>query len=293
MVKRQNSKAKKRAAANNSQKRLTRTQTRRLQFENAENQGNANEPSEEMDELTNINTRRKIPISRTRSDPNLLHSTLNCREYFEEKAMHSIEKIAHESVANLDLRLGALETLAEKFQRLDRKIGTIKQNEKDIEYLSSSLAKVDLEGRETNRLAYETSLEVHANFTRIGSIEKKHGELESRVAKQEKRLSNFIETGSTTGGRGFARLKIDRPSFSAAAYDKPIRFLSDLMAYIEMTGVDETNIKYVIKQSLKNATRSWWEFIEPQIKSLRDFREKFCKRYWSDEVQTEVRNELE
>lgn len=118
-----------------------------------------------------------------------------------------------EAVSNLDKRIGAFEPFAEKFQSQDARIDTIKRNVKDIDYSLRTIAKVDNKGRGTNKLAYETRSKVHAQHLRMYTYEKKHLELEGRVTEQEKCLANFIETGSTTGSRGFAKIKFDRPSF--------------------------------------------------------------------------------
>lgn len=140
MVKR--NKTKKGINSSIGSRRLTRAQTRRQQNTNAEDPGEImNAQTDETVVPVVANSRRPIPIMRTRSDPNLLNSTLNGRDYFEEHSMIMVERNTRESLSLVDKRIGALESLAEKYKSLDLKIGAIRQNVKDIEYLSSTLGR--------------------------------------------------------------------------------------------------------------------------------------------------------
>ena len=90
-----------------------------------------------------------------------------------------------------------------------------------------------------------------------------------------------------------SQIKYALPTFGAMPADKPICFLRALINYLTAASATSENFKYIIEQALRGSAYEWWENVEESIVNVRDFREKFTAKYWSEGVQNKIRRELE
>ncbi|KAL7307563.1 hypothetical protein TKK_0000255 [Trichogramma kaykai] len=87
--------------------------------------------------------------------------------------------------------------------------------------------------------------------------------------------------------------KLIMPTYSGACCDKPMRFLRDMMDYVQAVGISEQHFKHVIKQALKGAAAEWYDHAEDQIQSIAQFQQRFKNRFWSRIHQQRKRETLE
>ncbi|CAB0039251.1 unnamed protein product [Trichogramma brassicae] len=87
--------------------------------------------------------------------------------------------------------------------------------------------------------------------------------------------------------------KLIMPTFSAACCDKPMRFLRDMMDYVQAVGISEQHFKHVIKQALRGAAAEWYDHAEDQIQTIAQFQQRFKNRFWSRIHQQRKRETLE
>lgn len=90
-----------------------------------------------------------------------------------------------------------------------------------------------------------------------------------------------------------AVVRAELPTFGAAAYDRPMQFLSALNKYIEAIDPHKSNFKFIIDQALKGPAHDWWEHVESRVISFEIFRERFTTRYWNSSIQAAFSRELE
>ena len=49
----------------------------------------------------------------------------------------------------------------------------------------------------------------------------------------------------------------------------------------------------MIERSLRGPPGDWWKIVENEVRNLQTFLKKFTQRYWSEQVQHEIRRKLE
>lgn len=85
--------------------------------------------------------------------------------------------------------------------------------------------------------------------------------------------------------------KLITPTFRGYASERPMRFLSELDKYRQALG-PQCNIKVIIEQSLTNLAKDWWRLVEDNVETWENFKEEFIQRFWNDEVQYQVHQNL-
>ncbi|CAB0040565.1 unnamed protein product [Trichogramma brassicae] len=95
-----------------------------------------------------------------------------------------------------------------------------------------------------------------------------------------------------------ARMSLLQPAklimpISGACCDKPMRFLPDMMDYVQAVGISEQHFKHVIKQALKGPAAEWYDHAEDQIRTIAQFQQRFKNRFWSRIHQQQKRETLE
>lgn len=90
-----------------------------------------------------------------------------------------------------------------------------------------------------------------------------------------------------------SKIKFTPPTFEGRKFEQPMRYLRDLKAYLDVTDADQTEVKYIITQSLKGSASEWWHLVEDDVNSWKEFDLRFRTRYWSETKQAEIRRKLE
>ena len=80
------------------------------------------------------------------------------------------------------------------------------------------------------------------------------------------------------------RVKLQLPMFKGAENDRPMKFLSALIKYVQATKPDTTNLQCIIAQALEEAAKDWWYLVESKVESLDDFEKLFKTRFWNSSM---------
>ena len=161
------------------------------------------------------------------------------------------------------------------------------QNEVDIIYLSSGLDKLTVNSAEAKELIQTTS---QTTALLVRNFEGFNRQLES----DKEELVEMIESrcrGGTTNGPLHNKLEI--PTFKGAVYDKPMKFLNDLLQYFNAGNITQRMFKHIVRQSLRGPAGDWWELVQENVQTINDFKTRFTERYWCRQTQAKIRNQLE
>ena len=118
--------------------------------------------------------------------------------------------------------------------------------------------------------------------------------LNEQVESDRDKLIDMIVArcrGGNTSGPIYNKLEI--PTFEGGVYDKPIKYLNDLLEYFNATNIAQRMFRHVVRQSLRGPAGDWWELVQEKVQTINDFKTRFTERYWCRQTQTKIRNQLE
>uniref|UniRef100_A0ABD2X7P6 Retrotransposon gag domain-containing protein n=1 Tax=Trichogramma kaykai TaxID=54128 RepID=A0ABD2X7P6_9HYME len=167
------------------------------------------------------------------------------------------------------------------------------QNERDIVFLSQSLADVQIDLTRVEKIANKSEEACKVQEKRINEIAEDQVTMQQRIDSNYEELSRRIGKRGGCSGGSMHNFKCELPTFRSATSDRPIQFIRDLLDYMQFVHVSKQDFKMIIKQSLKGSARDWWEYVEQDIDSPAAFRAAFTKKYWSREEQQKIRHKLE
>ena len=72
-----------------------------------------------------------------------------------------------------------------------------------------------------------------------------------------------------------------------------MRFLKDILHYLEAVHADEHNFKHLIREALRGPAKDWLDNIESRIDKRDTFIEFFINKYWNNAIRSKIRRELE
>ncbi|OXU18148.1 hypothetical protein TSAR_009409 [Trichomalopsis sarcophagae] len=115
-----------------------------------------------------------------------------------------------------------------------------------------------------------------------------------RISRNEEQLTTVVRRGGRViRDANPTIIKAELPTFSTAACDRPMHFLSSLSKYLEIVDPSGINYKFIISQAMKGPALDWLKHIEARVDSVNKFRERFTSRYWNSSIQAAFRRELE
>ena len=141
------------------------------------------------------------------------------------------------------------------------------------------------------------SIEVTTGITH--SMEERNQRIEAqfnRLEAQKTRLIERINSGEGLGGETrnnnhSSNIKYVLPEFREDT--SPIRYINELKKYWEAVEPRENETHYLIERSLRGPPGDWQQIVKNEVRNLQTFLKKFTQRYWSEQVQHEIRRKLE
>lgn len=95
---------------------------------------------------------------------------------------------------------------------------------------------------------------------------------------------------SNRGGANLSTGKLFPPSFDGKG--TPTKFMKELEDYCGALGLADWQLQCVLSTSLKGPANDWWHFARDQVTSLEKFKKLFLERFWDDNVQYQVIDDL-
>lgn len=174
-------------------------------------------------------------------------------------------------------------------------------NSREIARVSNEVQKnsrkFELQHKEFDRMS-KAQNELKNEFTvqkeQTNSIEAAYNGIKTNINNiQDKTIQLIDRRSQQQNGRVFPNLKLEKPSFSAALFDRPKTYLKQLRDYLRETHVLDEEIKIVIGQTLSGPASDWWEHVAESVTNYESFRLKFEEKYWNPTIQDKVISELQ
>ena len=86
---------------------------------------------------------------------------------------------------------------------------------------------------------------------------------------------------------------IEIPTFEVAAYDKPMKYLKELLEYFKASNITQKMFEHVVSQSLRGPGGDSWELIQDHVQTIAEFKNRFMERYRCRQTRANIRNQLE
>ncbi|KAJ8664454.1 hypothetical protein QAD02_006116 [Eretmocerus hayati] len=251
----------------------------------------------------------------SRSDPEIRNANANPRVPTDTPAillgMKNRQQAFQSRIEEQAMRLSRIERLSAQIEKIQLNQGNVLNShanrldvvENDVRYVSAQAAEVKSQTRELSQSVAHHS-ECIDNLTGLiegcnslitkgsDSRQKLRDDLE-KTQKELKDIARKASSGSCGRPSIYPKVKLDLPTFNAAPYERPGRFMDDLTNYMLALNCDEETMKLAIGQALKGPAREWWYYIESSVFSLDDFRTRFMEKYWNPREQDKVRRALE
>ena len=126
---------------------------------------------------------------------------------------------------------------------------------------------------------------VQQHEEKLEDIEKTVNNIKTSV-QTSSRISEGIDTSRQ-------KLTLKMPIFKGEPKERPIKFLTDLKRYIEVTKPNEKELIYIFSQALQGSTENWYNLNAKDIHNFDNFERKFREHYWSDAAQIAAKRKLE
>lgn len=133
----------------------------------------------------------------------------------------------------------------------------------------------------------------------IGKCTESIKTIEEKLGSTDRELQRVTRTRATTPTMLNSsmsvqpRLKFKPPTFKGDAREKPMKFLSELRKYIDVTNPEFREAMYLISQTLEGPAKDWWYLMENNVVDINDFERKFKERFWNATIQDTLRRRIE
>ena len=131
-----------------------------------------------------------------------------------------------------------------------------------------------------NQVRYQTSQQQREQTNR--------SELDNRPSN----CYRSINTGPNHETTGSGTLKIAEPTFTGKTAELPMQFLVNLKQFRDVYG-QGYHFKVIINQCMERLARKWWNITRDRITTWEDFERQFCRRFWSEEIEDNVKLRLD
>lgn len=134
-----------------------------------------------------------------------------------------------------------------------------------------------------------------ANKEKFDELEHRHESLKVGIDGEIKKLKNRQVSLAHNSGDS-ARLihkQIKLPVYNGKNWEKPINFLREVEEYFNLVGADDDISLRLIGQSLNYDAKDWWIARRDTISSWDEFKSKFLSRFWGDEIQRDIKRDIE
>lgn len=157
---------------------------------------------------------------------------------------------------------------------IDERVKTLEENGREVgENLRSDYSKLN-----------ELESQIKANSQRINGIQER---VEGGLSGPQN--STFLGTSIIQHN-----IEAKPPVFSDLPTDKPMIFLNELKAFVDLNRTDSgLDLRFRLKNCFEGEARNWWYMVQNEITSWESFEKEFKSTYWNPIVQANLKHKIE
>lgn len=233
---------------------------------------------------------RDIQAHQKRTEHRMQQQNTSLREHIEEK-YQQLETTCSDRIVTMQAQIATeIHRLFDPLRKEIKAMHAIQRNALDriaiceIEAAQSRIQRANVEQRLQWLERREGCEKPQLHSTRLIETPQGPHPEETRV-----RESTFEPTRNLQG----LGVPMKPPTFDGSGKIRPMKFIREFRQYCMVTRPTTRELKYLFGQSLERAAKEWWALIEDNVESLDELEKRFCRRFWSKEVQQKVRRSIE